>query len=254
MITRVGDDRRGRIVLDRVRQLGVEDRFVQIDPDHPTGTVDVTLTADGQPDYVINEGVAYDYIEADDPLLAALSGERYDVFCFGTLIQRTETNRQTLARIFDVLQTGEVLYDVNLRKKCFTREWVDDSLSHATICKLNDDEAARLANLLYDRPMPEEAFAAAVQSDYPVKSVCVTRGADGCTVYHAGARDDCPGVKITVADAVGAGDAFSAAFACKYCRGASPAEAARFANQIGAFVASQTGAIPEYSEALKREL
>jgi len=41
--------------------------------------------------------------------------------------------------------------------------------------------------------------------------VIVTRGGDGATAYAPGLEVDCPGVKVTVEDTVGAGDTFQAA-------------------------------------------
>jgi fructokinase len=50
-----------------------------------------------------------------------------------------------------------------------------------------------------------------------------------------------------VADTVGSGDAFLAAFLYKTREGASPEEQLRFANKLGAFIASKQGACPSYS-------
>ncbi|MFM9074865.1 MAG: PfkB family carbohydrate kinase, partial [Bacteroidota bacterium] len=49
----------------------------------------------------------------------------------------------------------------------------------------------------------------------------------------------------------GAGDSFSAAFVTVLLRSGAILEAAAFANQVGGFVASQRGAIPDYPEELK---
>ena len=50
---------------------------VAIDPEFPTGTVDVALAPDGQPRFTIREHVAWDRIEADEASLAraALMGD-----------------------------------------------------------------------------------------------------------------------------------------------------------------------------------
>ena len=63
-----------------------------------------------------------------------------------------------------------------------------------------------------------------------------------------------PGVPVKVADTVGAGDAFSAGFLAELCRGKSCQEAAELANRLGAFVASKPGAIPEYSDEIKKTI
>ena len=50
---------------------------------------------------------------------------------------------------------------------------------------------------------------------------------------------------MQVVDAVGAGDAFSAAFLASWLGGASAAAAAEAGNRRGAWVASHRGAVPE---------
>jgi fructokinase len=64
-------------------------------------------------------------------------------------------------------------------------------------------------------------------------------------VCTAGETVDVPGAAIQVADTVGAGDAFTAAFISGMLRGWNLNEIARFANQAGALVASRKGAMPD---------
>ena len=65
LITSVGDDDLISEVLERFRRLGLSADSAQIDPATPTGTVDVTLAADGQSRFTIREGVAWDRIAID---------------------------------------------------------------------------------------------------------------------------------------------------------------------------------------------
>jgi fructokinase len=57
-----------------------------------------------------------------------------------------------------------------------------------------------------------------------------------------------PGYRIQVADAIGAGDAFTAALVHEYMRGSTLAEMNETANRAGAWVASQVGAMPSPGE------
>src|SRR5579885_837209 len=68
IVSRVGNDDLGRELRDEVRRLGLPDEFIQTDPDHPTGTVRVTIDDHGQPAYTITEDVAWDHIEWNDQL------------------------------------------------------------------------------------------------------------------------------------------------------------------------------------------
>src|ERR1700694_394485 len=61
LISAVGDDARGRLALARAAELGVSTRFIETVPGQPTGTVTVTVDANGQPSYVIHRPAAYDF-------------------------------------------------------------------------------------------------------------------------------------------------------------------------------------------------
>ena len=62
-ISRVGNDELGREIITRLDALGVGTDCIAVDALHPTGTVSVELDA-GQPRYVIQEIVAWDFIAA----------------------------------------------------------------------------------------------------------------------------------------------------------------------------------------------
>ncbi len=57
------------------------------------------------------------------------------------------------------------------------------------------------------------------------------------------------GYPVEVADTVGAGDAFAAAFLHGLINRWDLAEIARFSNRVGALVASRPGAIPDWTPA-----
>lgn len=255
VLSRVGADDLGRRALAEACRLGVGTDAISVDPQHPTGTVSVSLDAAGQPTYTIHAPVAWDFIAADPAMLAALRRQRVDAICFGTLAQRSAASRASLRHVLAAFPVAPVFFDVNLRQHFFSRELVEEGLARTTILKLNDSEVTVLAPLLCGAPLDEEAFAREVQRRYAVQLVLVTRGARGCLlVERAGAATEIPGCPVTVADAVGAGDAFSAAFLALWLRGKAPVDAANAANELGAFVASRRGAVPDYTDALRQRL
>ncbi|HUU97278.1 MAG TPA: PfkB family carbohydrate kinase [Phycisphaerae bacterium] len=95
-----------------------------------------------------------------------------------------------------------------------------------------------------------QRFAADLRARFGVELVCVTRAEEGCLLIGPDETADVPGVRVEVADAVGAGDAFTAALICARLRGWGLQRAARFANEVGALVAARAGAMP----ALQAEL
>jgi fructokinase len=244
-VSRVGDDALGRAALGEMARLRVDARWVTTDLQHPTGTVTVALSG-GQPSYTIHEGVAWDFIGDSDAALQSLAAERPRAFCFGTLAQRREVSRRTLGLLLDAFRDAVVFYDVNLRQSYWSAPLVEAGLERATLVKVNDDEARALGGLMFGGACDPEAFARAVLGRHPARAVIVTLGADGCLVCERGKEAlRCPGVKVDVVDAVGAGDAFSAAFLAAWLRGSSAAEAAAAGNARGAWVASRRGAVPE---------
>lgn len=253
MVSRLGEDDLGQRALAEVERLSVDGRYIQMDPDHPTGTVDVFLQ-NGQPSYTIHANVAYDYIDVELLDAAGLLDAEIDVFGFGTLAQRSHTSRQTLANIFAKRSFPHVFYDVNLRKDCYHAEIIQQSVPYSTVLKLNDEEVPIISDFLFGKEEAMESFARRVATEYDQKIVIITAGAKGCYVYHDRQYELVPGRAVKVVDTVGAGDSFSAAFMFQYVREGDPFRAASIANHVGGFVAASRGPIPTYSEEIKELL
>ncbi|MEL6253034.1 MAG: carbohydrate kinase [Bacteroidota bacterium] len=253
MVSRLGKDIWGEKAYEEAKKLGIHPDFIQWDADKPTGTVDVFLN-NGQPSYIINPKVAYDYLDFEELIEAGLQNKSFDMFGFGSLAQRNETSRKCLYRILESLSFEHIFYDVNLRKDCFSAEIVNESLKYSTILKLNDDEVPIISEFAFSKKMGIEDFCEKVSAERGQNIIIVTAGGDGCFIYHEDKLHKVPGKKVEVVDTVGAGDSFSAAFLAIYFKKRDPIYAASVANQLGAFVASSHGPIPEYSNELKKVL
>jgi len=72
--------------------------------------------------------------------------------------------------------------------------------------------------------------------------VVIKLGADGCAVFTSGEAGRYPGFEIDAIDTTGAGDCFVAGFLTALSEGKSYAEAARFANAVGAMSVQCLGA------------
>lgn len=210
--------------------------------DYPTGTVQVTLSATGSPTYEISEGVAWDHIAFTDELRAL--AQRTDAACFGSLAQRHEASRTAILSFLKAMPEGSLrIFDINLRLQYYTRETIHTSLEHADILKLNDEEVPIVARLLgLEGDM--EAVCRQVLTDYSLRAVILTRGADGCLIYHKKGSVFHPSACIKVADTVGAGDSFTAGFVSALLAGRSHLEAVALATRVAAFVCSHHGAMP----------
>ena len=251
IVSCLGKDKLGDEAFRLVKGLNVDVSMIQR-ADIRTGFVPVTLK-DGQPDYVITKDVAYDYIESGQ--LDYSSIHDFDFFYFGSLIQRNQVSRETLYNILDRHQFEEIFYDVNLRKDSYDQEIIEQSLGHCTILKVNDEEVGVISQMLFDEKQGFEEFSQSIRQQYDqVKTIIITAGGEGCYVYNDDKLTKIPTEKIKVVDTVGAGDSFSAAFACMHYQTGDPIKAATIANKVGGFVASSRGPIPSYTPELKKLL
>jgi fructokinase len=172
-----------------------------------------------------------------------------DAFVYGSLAQRSSSNRATLDRLLAALPKRALrVFDANLRPPHDELELVRELARHATIFKLNATEAARLAANEAEKPGREEAHARLVAKMSGCGFVVVTAGARGAGMLRDGRWLWEPGRPMQVADTVGAGDAFVASLVAHLLQGKiSDAEILSRACRLGEWVASQRGATPAYT-------
>jgi fructokinase len=139
-------------------------------------------------------------------------------------------------------------YDVNLRPGFDSPALVTELLALASVVKLNEAELQAVSRF-GALPSDMEAFCRAGVERYGWKAVCVTLGARGCAVLAGNEFVVADSFPVEVADTVGAGDAFAAAFLHGLSRQWGIEEIAVFANRVGAIVASRAGAMPDWSVA-----
>ncbi len=241
--SRIGNDSLGNEAVQRLAALGVTTEFVQCDTAHPTGVVQVQVDHAGQPTFVIAENSAWDFLEWTSSWQTLV--QRADAICFGSLAQRGPVTRTTIRRLLGSAQAKTVrVFDVNLRQAFFSSEVLTESMKVADIVKLNHEELPRIIQLFGIEHRDEITSADTLMELHHLKLVCVTRGCRGSLLISQQGLNEHPGYRIQVADAIGAGDAFTAALVNEYMRGVSLPEMNETANRAGAWVASQVGAMP----------
>jgi len=154
--------------------------------------------------------------------------------------------RAALDRLLDALPTATRFYDLNLRPGNYSVQLVIEMLELADVVKLNEEELGMVRKFT---PLPSEieAFCREGSKRYGWKAVCVTLGARGCAMLCGDEYIEAAGNAINVADPVGAGDAFAAAFLHGLISDWPVAKTAAFANCVGALAASRHGAIPDWT-------
>jgi fructokinase len=252
IVSRIGNDSLGREILDSLKELGLAEDFIQIDLKHPTGTVGVRIDDNGQPDYVINENVAWDFLGLSDRW-KELSGKA-DIICFGTLAQRSLKSRRTIVDFLKMAAGGAIkVFDINLRQEFYSPKIIFQSLELATILKLNEVELELLKNLMgCPQRRDDVGFCRKLMDKYDVELICITRGKDGSLLIDRNGYYDHPGYKISIADTVGAGDAFTAAMVIRYLDGGTLEEMSNSANRLGSWVSSHTGPTPILDKEIKK--
>jgi fructokinase len=246
-VSRLGRDLLGQQAHEQLLGAGIDPSLIQWDEHHPTGAVKVSFDALHNPDYVIIPDVAYDYVEMTKAISTAAANA--ECTCFGTLAQRSERSRSTLAQILESADKSVKFLDINLRKKCFDKETINWSLQAANILKLNEAEVYHLSEIIDIKYESIPAFCDKIMDTLNIGICLVTLAEYG--VFATSAKGEmiyCPGYSIALADSLGAGDAFSAGFVHRYLRGVSLKTACDFGNILGALASSKTGATAQISE------
>lgn len=246
----VGADRRGDIAIQTLTALGLNPAFIQIIPGQVTGTAFVLTDADGNATFEIARPAAFDFIDVDGPTAADLQQFRPDWIYFGTLAQTTVRGEALLYDLAESLLGSRCFYDMNLRDSHWSLDLVQRLSRLASIIKLNEMEAEILFRLSEcSGSYSVESFCRFWSSVYGTDLICVTLGRYGCAIWSEGILREFPGFSVQVADTVGAGDAFSAAFLSAFQLGWPLERVASFANALGAIVASRPGATPAWEPA-----
>jgi fructokinase len=221
---------------------------MQSDEEYETGTAEVTLDSAGQPQFVIRSPAAWDFLQWA-PEWKDLA-ERADVVCFGSLAQRSSVSAATIELFLRSTHPNTLrICDANLREPFYTVESLRSLFEHADLLKVNDQELQRIASLMGLGSTSERKIAQLLLGEYQLQLVCVTRGQRGSLLVSGDRIVEHPGFPVKVADAVGAGDAFTACLAHYYIKGEPLEQISERANRFGSWVATQTGATPGFSGA-----
>lgn len=247
-VTAIGTDMLGDETIENLHASGLDLSYVTRNT-LPTGQVCVSLDEKGVPQYDIIKNVAWDAIECSQATVELVSDA--DVVCWGSLAQRSEKSRNAILKIIDAAPaTSMKVFDINIRQHFYSKELIVNSLQRANVLKLNEDELPLLISML---ALPTDYIEAIGEliSCFLLKYIIFTQGALRSGIYDArGEVSSIDTPKVVVADTVGAGDSFTAAFVVNMLKGKSVVESHRQAVEISAFVCSQRGAINQLPKAM----
>jgi fructokinase len=241
IVTRVGIDDRGKKLIELLSKNGITPVHIQLDLNIPTGIVNAVANEHGEMIYDIVAPAAWDFIELDDVTVELVKEASH--FVFGSLVNRRITSRNTLFALLETAQ--QKVLDINLRPPHFDRRLVEDLLSRADMVKMNISELELITGWFASYKNITERIGI-IQDRFRIPGIIVTMGGEGAMVNIEGKLYRHPGYVVNVADTIGSGDAFLAAFLFKQLSKNGPAESLAFASALGALVASKTGGWPEY--------
>ena len=270
LISSLGADswgERAREVLSGIQQDGaalLNTSFIQTAVETPTGVVEVTLGADGQPRYSIAMPAAWDEIRVTPGSLAEVAEAQ--AICFGTLCQRSATSRDAIRVLLGATAPDCLrVLDVNVRAPFFSDEVARWSLANCTLAKVSEEELGDVSRAVgaigpgigHGEPSLaeiERCGRGLLERHPQLELMAITMGARGSLLLTPDEVHYHPGFSIAVVDTVGAGDAFTAGLVFAWLAGAELAAVNEVGNLCGSFVASRPGATPPFPGELLRNV
>jgi pfkB domain protein len=244
-VSAIGNDLLGKEILKSLEEK--ELNYLIEQTDFPTGIVKVQLDGRGIPTYEITENVAWDNI----PFTTRLENlaKNTTTVCFGSLAQRNEVSRATIHKFLDLMPADSLkVFDINLRLKYFSKDIITTSLNKASALKINDEEIVKIAEI-FELQGSDEELCQQLLDKYKLKFLILTKGTRGSYVLTPYEKSFLATPKVTIADTVGAGDSFTAAFVASYLNGRSIAQSHQLAVEVSAYVCQQHGAMPRLADA-----
>lgn len=248
-VSAIGDDTLGKEIIANLDEKGVRYNIETVP--YPTGTVQVELDPNGVPQYEIKENVAWDNI----PFTSTLEqlAKQTKAVCFGSLAQRNVISRNTINSFLDAMGKIDdtlVVFDVNLRQNFYTKETLCNSMRRCNVLKINDEELVLVSRLFGYPGIDLQDKCWILLGKYNLKMLILTCGINGSYVFTPGNVSFMETPKVEVADTVGAGDSFTAAFIASILKGKSVEEAHKKAVEVSAYVCTQNGAMPKLPQRL----
>jgi len=240
-ISGIGNDENGKEILGYLNSAGFNTKYILIDKEHPTGTVQVKLLEDKTPQFIMSSDNSGDFIKLNDSIEQLVRNET-DLLYFGTFSQRKETTRSTINSLLG--KRIKYFCDLNLRHDFFTREVIETALIASNVVKVNQDELNIISKEIYEPGLELNILAHKIIQDFAINLLCVTRGAEGAMLVTKNEADT---YKISVAnpvDTLGAGDAYAAILCLGYLNNLPIKEINLLANRFATDICMVEGALP----------
>ena len=206
----MGQDAFGRLLVDAVKEQGIDTTGVRYDDNVHTTLAFVQTAADGDRDFSFYRNPGADMMLNKTEVQAELIKET-KIFHFGTLSMTHEGVREATKEAIRIAEeSGAVIsFDPNLRPPLWNsldeaKEQVLYGLAHCHILKISDNEIQWLTG--------EEDYTAGVnwiRERYQIQLILVSMGKEGSRAYYNGTMVEVkPFLRKNTIETTGAGDTF----------------------------------------------
>ncbi|PON41213.1 Adenosine kinase [Parasponia andersonii] len=253
-IGKVGDDEFGRMLASILEQNNVDNSGMRFDPNARTALAFITLTHDGEREFLFFRNPSADMLLTETELDADLI-KKAGVFHYGSISLIEEPCRSAHFAAMEIAKSSGCLlsYDPNLRLPLWpSAESARDSImsiwDKSDIIKISKEEIS----FLTEGDDPYDDTVVREKLFHPnLKLLLVSEGTEGCRYYTKEFNGHVAGVKVEAVDTTGAGDGFVAGVLSilasdlnLYKDEEQLREALLFANACGALTVTERGAIP----------
>jgi len=244
LISSIGNDAAGEELLGFLKGIGIETDWIQTNNDYETSQVLATISEENEVSYEILAPVAWDYIRWEEEMkdIIKTSG----AFVFGSLGSRNGVSRSTLYKMLSY--ASYKVFDVNLRAPHYSPEFLSELLGQADMVKINSTELQMIAEWSAISYSKELDCIESIFDKFGMKEILITKGPNGATYYNKDLTYNYPAYSIKVADTIGSGDSFLAAFLAMKLADEPLELTLDYAVAMGAFITARSGACPEYSK------
>lgn len=243
MVSRVGDDAFGRLLISALSAYGVDVSGIVQSPTEQSGLSIVMLDDAGDRSFMFyHDKPADQHIRAED--IAATWFARSKMLHVGILTMASPVSAAAQVRAMDLADANDlpISCDVNFRPSMWDSELRmleagRDVIRRAATVKLSEEELRSL------HPGEDEDAAVEALWHDGLKLLSVTKGAGGATLYTREGKFTCAGFRVNAVDTTGAGNSYTASILSGALRGVEPKEMLRRACAAGALAASRKGAM-----------
>ncbi len=231
---RVGNDTFGEQLVNNLKKVGIDTRYIKRDDDASTGIAMIAVEESGQNSIVVSPGAngqvgLSDILQAEPVILSA-----------DLILLQLEIPLPAVIEAAKIAKKYGVKVVLNPAP---AQKLPDELLSLVDILIPNEIEATILTGCDVGTDYGIKQAAAKLHQS-GIKTIIMTRGNRGASLIAENGIEHFPAFPAKAVDTTGAGDAFVGSFAVAFAEGKSITESIRFGNAAGALASTKPGAQP----------